>query len=102
MSDHKTIIGALTPKLEAANRSEAEAVVVVVVVVWAKYALMLASRLLITAGTPGHMYLADRQEKCLQQGKKVTPVTLCRGSTFQDSFKVFFLLSANAINVACC
>lgn len=31
---------------------------------------MLASKLLITAGTPGHMYLADRQEKCLQEGKK--------------------------------
>lgn len=31
-----TIVGVLTPKFEAANRSEAEAVVVVVVVVWAK------------------------------------------------------------------
>lgn len=26
---------------------------------------MLASRVLITAGTPGHMYLDDRQAKCL-------------------------------------
>lgn len=28
---------------------------------------MFARRLLITAGTPGHMYLADRQEKCLEE-----------------------------------
>lgn len=27
---------------------------------------MLASRVLMTAGTPGHMYLVDRQEKCLE------------------------------------
>ena len=26
---------------------------------------MLASRVLITAGTPGHVYLEDRQEKCV-------------------------------------
>lgn len=26
---------------------------------------MLASRVLITAGTPGHMYLEERQAKCL-------------------------------------
>ena len=36
LADYKRKIGTLTPKLEAANRSEAEAVVVVVVVVWAK------------------------------------------------------------------
>lgn len=28
---------------------------------------MLASRVLITAGTPGHMYLEERQAKCLQR-----------------------------------
>lgn len=28
---------------------------------------MLASRVLITAGTPGHMYLDDRQAKCLEE-----------------------------------
>jgi len=28
---------------------------------------MLASRVLITAGTPGHMYLDDRQAKCLER-----------------------------------
>ncbi len=28
---------------------------------------MLASRLLITAGTPGHMYLDERHEKCLKE-----------------------------------
>lgn len=28
---------------------------------------MLASRVLMTAGTPGHMYLVDRQEKCLEK-----------------------------------
>lgn len=27
--------------------------------------MMLASRVLITAGTPGHMYLEERQAKCL-------------------------------------
>lgn len=36
LSGYKTITGALTPKFDAANLSEAEAVVVVVVVVWAK------------------------------------------------------------------
>jgi len=29
---------------------------------------MLASRVLITAGTPGHMYLEERQAKCLAGG----------------------------------
>lgn len=28
---------------------------------------MFASRVLITAGTPGHMYLEDRQAKCLTE-----------------------------------
>ena len=27
----------------------------------------MASRVLITAGTPGHMYLEERQAKCLQR-----------------------------------
>lgn len=37
---------------------------------------MLASRVLITAGTPGHMYLEERQAKCLQkevEGEGVGP-----------------------------
>ena len=33
---------------------------------WAKYALMFASKLLITVGTFGHMYFVVRHEKCLQ------------------------------------
>lgn len=32
---------------------------------------MLASRVLITAGTPGHIYLDDKQAKWLRGGKKV-------------------------------
>jgi len=28
---------------------------------------MLASNVLMTAGTPGHMYLDERHEKCLQR-----------------------------------
>lgn len=32
---------------------------------------MLASRVLITAGTPDSMYLEDRQEKCLRRKGKV-------------------------------
>lgn len=28
---------------------------------------MFASKVLITAGTPGHMYLEERQAKCLQR-----------------------------------
>lgn len=31
---------------------------------------MLASKVLITAGTPGHMYLEDRHAKCLEQHKQ--------------------------------
>lgn len=54
-----------TPKLEAAKRSEADTLVEAVV--WAQKALILASRVLITAGTPGHMYLDDRQAKCLER-----------------------------------
>lgn len=52
-----------TPKLDAANLSLAETLVDAVV--WAQQALMLASRVLITAGTPGHIYLDERHAKCL-------------------------------------
>lgn len=31
---------------------------------------MLANRVLITAGTPGHMYLEERQAKCLKEEEK--------------------------------
>ena len=55
----------VTPKLDAANRSLAEATVAADV--WAKYALMFAIRLLINPGTLGHMYFVVRHEKCLQQ-----------------------------------
>lgn len=30
---------------------------------------MLASKVLITAGTPGHMYLDDKHAKCLKNSK---------------------------------
>lgn len=40
--------------------------------------MMLASRVLITAGTPGHMYLEDRQAKCL--GEEVGDVLLVWGA----------------------
>ena len=33
---------------------------------------MLASRVLITAGTPGHMYFDDKQAKWLWVWKKIT------------------------------
>ena len=57
----------LTPKLEAANLSLADTAVDAVVC--AQKALMLASSVLITAGTPGHMYFVDKQEKCLEKNK---------------------------------
>ena len=50
----------LTPKLEAMKRSCA--VALVEAVGWANTALMLASRVLITAGRPDSMYLEERQE----------------------------------------
>ena len=50
----------LTPKLEAMKRSCA--VALVEAVGWANTALMLASRVLITAGSPDSMYLEERQE----------------------------------------
>lgn len=53
----------LTPKLDAANLSLADTAVEAVVC--AQKALMFANNVLITAGTPGHIYLVDRQEKCL-------------------------------------
>jgi len=58
----------LTPKLEAAKRSLAEAAVAADV--WAKYALMFANKLLITVGTLGHMYFVVKHEKCLQQTRQ--------------------------------
>lgn len=33
---------------------------------------MLASRVLITAGTPGHMYLEDKHAKWLWSEKKIS------------------------------
>ena len=36
---------------------------------------MLARRVLMTAGTPGHMYFVDRQEKCLKE--KVVNSCMC-------------------------
>ena len=42
-----------TPKLVEVNLCEAD--VAELAVVWEKKALMLASRLLMTAGTPGHI-----------------------------------------------
>ena len=41
---------------------------------------MLASRVLMTAGTPGHMYLVERHEKCLW--------VVCKRSVFV--FSLFF------------
>lgn len=38
---------------------------------------MLASRVLITAGTPGHMYLDDRQAKCLMKPGKNDKIRIC-------------------------
>ena len=56
----KVSVCVLTPKLEATKRSCA--VALVEEVGWAKAALMLASRVLITAGSPDSVYLEDRQE----------------------------------------
>lgn len=54
----------LTPKFDAANLSLAETAVVAAV--WAQKAFMLARSVLMSAGTPAHIYLHERQEKCLQ------------------------------------
>lgn len=85
-----------TPKLEAAKRSEADTLVEAVV--WAQKALILASRVLITAGTPGHMYLDDRQAKCLEReaqgkldknlGSKPPLPPICTYSRLQRQFIV--------------
>jgi hypothetical protein len=53
-----------TPKFDAAKRSFGDAEVVDTVV-WAKKALILANKVLVLAGTPGHMYLVAKHEKCL-------------------------------------
>ena len=47
---------------------------------------MLASNVLMTAGTPEHMYLDERQEKCLQTEEKEKQETF---------FKISFLVQTS-------